>query len=191
MIRIAVIDDHPALRTGLRAVLEAEPGLAFAAASAGDEESVWPMLNRARPDLVVLDYHLPRGDGLQLCYRIKQQTPAPAVLLFSAYASPELALAAVLAGADGLAGKGATARELFHTIRVVGRGERQMPEISATVLAESYGRIDPAHRPLVGMLLDGSTEAEIAEFLRCDRKDVRRAVHQILASLRPYVTTEH
>ena len=68
---------------------------------------------------MLLDYHLPKGDGLQLCYRIKQQAPAPARVIFSAYASPELVLPARLAKADALLSKGVGARELFETIRRV------------------------------------------------------------------------
>ena len=64
---------HPALRAGLRTVLDSEPGIVFAGESSGSEESVWPILRTARPDLVLLDYHLPRGDGLQRCYRIKSE----------------------------------------------------------------------------------------------------------------------
>ncbi len=94
MIRVVVIDDHPALRAGLHTVLDAEPGLVFAGESDGDEESVWPLLNRTTPDLALLDYHLPHGDGLQLCYRIKQRVPTPKVIVFSAYAGPALALPA-------------------------------------------------------------------------------------------------
>jgi DNA-binding NarL/FixJ family response regulator len=183
MIRVIVIDDHPALRAGLRAVLDAEPGIVFAAESAGDEESVWPAINRARPDLILLDYHLPRGDGLQLCYRIKQQVPSPRVIVFSAYASPSLALPATIAQADGLLAKDVGARDLFHAIRSVYGGERLLPPVSATVLEEAYDRIDPEHRAIVGMLLDGAGESEIAQTLRVDRKEVRNAVHRILHSL--------
>ena len=81
-------------------------------------------LRRVEPDVVLLDYHLPRGDGLQLCYRIKQHIPAPKVI-FSAYAGPELMLPAQLAHADGLLSKGTGARELFETIRRVAEGERR------------------------------------------------------------------
>ena len=101
MIRVVVIDDHPALRAGLHTVLESEPGIVYAGESDGGEESLWPLLRRVEPDVVLLDYHLPKGDGLQLCYRIKQNIPAPAVIIFSAYASPDLLLPAQLAKADG------------------------------------------------------------------------------------------
>ena len=81
MLRVVVVDDHPALRAGLRAVLDAEPGILFVGESDGQEENVWPVLRRTRPDLVLLDYHLPHGDGLQLCYRIKQEVPSPRVAI--------------------------------------------------------------------------------------------------------------
>jgi DNA-binding NarL/FixJ family response regulator len=192
MIRVVIVDDHPALRAGLHAVLDAEPGIVFAGESAGDEESVWPIINRSRPDLILLDYHLPRGDGLQLCYRIKHQVPAPRVIVFSAYASPSLALPASLAQADGLLAKDVGARELFHSIRAVYGGERLVPPISATVLEEAFERLDPDHHALVGMLLDGTPESDVAETLGIERREVRHAVHRILHILRldiPSTTT--
>jgi DNA-binding NarL/FixJ family response regulator len=184
MIRVVIVDDHPALRAGLRAVLDAEPGIVFAGESAGDEEGVWPVINHSRPDLILLDYHLPRGDGLQLCYRIKQQVPAPKVIVFSAYASPSLALPAALAHADGLLAKDVGARDLFHAIRAVYGGERLVPPISAAVLEEAFERLDPGHHALIGMLLDGTGEADVAATLGTERRDVRHAVHRILHALR-------
>ena len=189
MIRVVIIDDHPALRAGLRAVLDAEPGIVFAGESAGDEESVWPVINRSRPDLILLDYHLPRGDGLQLCYRIKRQVPAPRVVVFSAYASPSLALPATLAEADGLLAKDVGARDLFHAIRAVHGGERLVPPVSATVFEEAFQRLDPAHHALIGMLLDGTSEADVATTLGVERRDVRHAVHRILHTLRLDIPT--
>jgi DNA-binding NarL/FixJ family response regulator len=184
MIRIVVIDDHPALRAGLRTVLDAEPGLVFVGESAGDEESVWPALNHTRPDVVLLDYHLPRGDGMQLCYRIKQQPDAPRVIVFSAYASPQLALPARLARADALLSKGIGARELFAAIRQVNRSERLLPPVSATALSEATASLEPHEQALVGMLLDGATEGDAAATLRHERSQLRHAVHRILRELR-------
>jgi DNA-binding NarL/FixJ family response regulator len=184
MIRVVIVDDHPALRAGLRAVLDAEPGIVFAGESAGDEESLWPILNRSRPDLLLLDYHLPRGDGLQLCYRIKHEVPAPRVIVFSAYASPSLALPAMLAQADGLLAKDLGARDLFHAIRAVYGGERLIPPVSATVLEDAFERLDADHHALIGMLLDGTSEVDVATTLGLERRDVRHAGHRILHALR-------
>ncbi len=184
MLRVVVIDDHPALRAGLKAVLEAEPGIVFVGESDGNAESVWPVLNRSKPDLVLLDYHLPHGDGLQLCYRIKQQIPAPRVAIFSAYASPTLALPARLAGADALLAKDMRAPDLFEALRRVNRGEDLLPPISRTVMVEAGERLDEASLALMGVLLDGATEGEAATTLRMEPRDVRHGVQRILSALR-------
>ena len=184
MIRIVVVDDHPALRAGLHTVLESEPGIVFAGESSGEEESLWPLLRTVEPDLVLLDYHLPKGDGLQLCYRIKQQVPAPRVIIFSAYASPELVLPAKLANADAILSKGLGARELFEAIRRVNAGEELIGEPSAALLHEAHTAIAEEDRAVIGMLLDGATEVEVARTLGCDPRDVRHVVQRTLSALR-------
>jgi DNA-binding NarL/FixJ family response regulator len=184
MIRVVVVDDHPALRAGLRTVLQSEPGIVFAGESSGDEESLWPMLKRVEPDLVLLDYHLPKGDGMQLCYRIKQQVPAPRVIIFSAYASPELVLPGRLAKADAILSKGLGARELFEAIRRVNAGEDLVDEPSAAILNEAHARIGPDERALIGMLLDGASEVDAARALGREPRDIRHVVQRTLSTLR-------
>jgi DNA-binding NarL/FixJ family response regulator len=184
VIRVAVVDDHPALRAGLQTVLDSEPHIVYVGGSDGSEENLWPMLNLVRPDVLLLDCHLPHGDGLQLCYRIKQDVPAPRVVIFTAYANPTLALPATLARADGVLSKGVGARDLFQTIRLVYAGEQVLPAISATVLEEAFEQLLGDDRALVGMLLDGASEAEVAETLRLPTRDVRHSVQRILSALR-------
>jgi DNA-binding NarL/FixJ family response regulator len=184
MIRVVVVDDHPALRAGLQTVLQSEPGIVFAGESSGEEESLWPLLRRVEPDLILLDYHLPKGDGMQLCYRIKQHVPAPRVIIFSAYASPELALSGRLARADGIISKGLGARELFEAIRRVNAGENLVGDPSAAALYEAQAVISEEDRAIIGMLLDGTAENEIARTLGREVKDVRHAVQKTLSALR-------
>ena len=119
MIRILIVDDHPAMRTGLSAVLRAEPGLVplDAVGSVGD---LWPALHRTRPDVVVLDYHLPGDDGVPACRRLKRELPAPAVLLYSAYADAALAIPAVLAGDAAVAGTASHGRPARTTLSLGG-----------------------------------------------------------------------
>ena len=189
MIRVIVVDDHPALRAGLHTVIDVEPGIIFAGESDGSEETLWPLLDRARPDLALLDYHLPHGDGFQLCYRIKQRVLAPKVVVYSAYASPALALPAMLAGADGLIGKGVGARELLDSLRRVYGGERLVPEISRTLLTDAYARLQDGDRTLIAMLLGGDSEADAAEALREDSRSVTHHIQRILGALRLDVPT--
>lgn len=183
MIRVVIVDDHPAMRAGLRTVIEAEPGIVFAGQSAGDEEGLDQELERARPDLVLLDYHLPRGDGLQLCYRIRRDHPHLKVLLYSAYASPALAFASYLARANGLVHKSIGAHELFEAIRLVYGGERLLAPISRTMLSEAYDKLDADDRPLVALLLDGCQEEDAAEALQLDLPTVQHTIQRMLSRL--------
>lgn len=183
MIRILLVDDHPALRAGLTAVLKAEPGL-VPLGTAASEEELWPALNRTRPDVVILDYHVPPADGLQLCRRIKRSIPAPRVLLYSAYADASLVIPGRLAGADGVMNKGAAAAELYDAIRTVARGDRVMPPLSRELLDGASERLDPADLPILGMALDGTSEGEIARTLGVTGEDVARRIDRMIARLK-------
>src|SRR3954469_17848834 len=90
-LSVLIVDDHPALRAGLRALLEQEPGIVFAGAVPG-EKQLMRALPELRPDVVVLDYALGRGDGLSACFRIKQLPHPPAVVLYTAYADDVFAV---------------------------------------------------------------------------------------------------
>jgi DNA-binding NarL/FixJ family response regulator len=184
MIRIVIVDDHPALRTGLDTVLAGEPGLVPVGA-AGAPSELWPLLNARKPDVVLLDYHLPGSeDGLQLCRRIKGRLLAPKVLLYSAYAGSSLAIPATVAGADGVVGKGIAARELYEAIRRVARGERVLPPIPPELMRDAAERLHPDDMPILGMLLHDTSMADIASLVHLDVGTVERRVDQIIAQLR-------
>jgi DNA-binding NarL/FixJ family response regulator len=183
MIRILIVDDHPAMRAGLTAVLRAEPGFVplDAAASVSD---LWPTLNRTRPDVVVLDYHLPGDDGLVLCRRIKRQLPAPAVLLYSAYADGSLTIPARLAGIDGFVGKAAPASELYDAIRRLARGERVLPPISREMLDDAGNRLGPDELPILGMMIDDTPLLEIAATLGIEPIEVAHRIDRMIKRLK-------
>ena len=183
MIRILVVDDHPAMRAGLTAVLRAETGLVplDAATSVRD---LWPALNRTRPDLVVLDYHLPGDDGLVLCRRIKREVPAPAVLLYSAYADASLTIPAMLAGVDALVSKSTPANELYDAIRRVARGERVLPPISRELLDAAAVRLAPDELPILGMTLEGTPVVDMAEALGVEASEISRRLDRMIGRLK-------
>src|SRR5215218_2117720 len=78
--RVVIVDDHHAVRAGLRAVLQAEPGLDPVGVTGTAREAL-ALVDDLRPDVVVLDYHLPDEHGLSLCLRLKGAEPAPAALI--------------------------------------------------------------------------------------------------------------
>src|ERR1700754_199886 len=173
MIRLLIVDDHPAMRAGLTAVLRAEPGI-IPLATASSEEDLEPTLHRTRPDVVLLDYHLPGSDGLKLCRRLKREVPAPAVLLYSAYADGSMVVPAILAGADGLLNKSAPAAELFDALRAVARGDRLLPPVPRELLEAAGARVAPEDLPILAMVVDGTPVGEVAETLRVPARDVSR-----------------
>ena len=183
MIRILLVDDHPALRAGLTAVLRAEPGL-VPLGTAADEEELWPALHRTKPDVVILDYHVPPADGLHLCRRIKRGIPAPAVLLYSAYADASLVIPSLLAGADGVMNKGAPANELYDAIRTVARGERVIPPLSRELLDDANARLNPDDIPILGMALDGTSEGDIARTLGLSGEEMTRRMDRMISTLK-------
>lgn len=183
MIRIALVDDHPALAAGLTAVLAAEPDLE-PVGTATDREEAEPLLYRTRPDLVIVDYHLPKGDGLQLCRRIKADVPAPWVLVYSAYADAWLGFVARAAGADGVGSKAAPARELLELIRRVAAGERVLPAVTAEQLHTAAERLGPDDAPLLSLLLDGTSPTDTADILRIDPDALPSRIDSVLGRLR-------
>src|SRR4051812_49953907 len=82
-VRVVVVDDHAAIRMGLRAAIDSRPPLVCVGV-AGDGEQLAPLLYRTRPDVVILDYDLPRAHGLELCRRGHGAGPAPPGVLLSA-----------------------------------------------------------------------------------------------------------
>ncbi|MGH2943380.1 MAG: response regulator [Solirubrobacteraceae bacterium] len=183
MIRILIVDDHPALRAGLTAVLSAEPGFVALGAAVSDAD-LWPALRRTRPDVVVLDYHLPGDDGLVLCRCIKREIPAPRVLLYSAYADASLTIPALLAGADGLVNKAAPAAELYDALRRIRRGERVLPPISRELLDAAGSELHPAELPILGMMLEQTPVGEIATTLGVRPAEVSHRIDRMIRRLK-------
>jgi DNA-binding NarL/FixJ family response regulator len=121
MIRILIVDHHPALRAGVKVVLEAE-GDMVVVGDTGAQEELLPLLRRTRPDVVLLDCHPPKVAGLRACRLVECLIPAPGVLIYSAYADGRLRVAARVAGADDLLGKNSSALDLVQAIRAVHSG---------------------------------------------------------------------
>jgi chemotaxis response regulator CheB len=99
MIRTLLVDHYPALRAGVKVVLEAERDMVVVG-DTGAPDELLPLLRRTRPDLVLLDCHPPKVAGLRACRLVKCLLPAPRVLIYSAYADERLRVAARVAGAD-------------------------------------------------------------------------------------------
>jgi DNA-binding NarL/FixJ family response regulator len=183
MITVAIVDDHHAVRLGLRAALLSEPGLEPVGSAANAAETD-VLLYRTRPDVVLLDYHLPGTDGLTICRRIKSDVPAPGVVLYSAFADPSMTVPAIVAGADAIIHKGGETRELFDAIRRAARGDSVLPPISEPLLEAAGHALDAEDLPLLGMLVNGTRPADIATTMRLERAELDERIAGMLGRLK-------
>src|SRR5437764_13937103 len=162
-IHVLLVDDHPAVREGVRHLLAAQPDLVTIAES--DSASA-DTVERARwAEVAVIDYQLPGHDGLWLTYQIKQRPGAPRVLIYSAFADRMLGIAAVVADADGLLDKGALDEELCVCIRMLADGRRQLPVVPPWLAAAVASSLEPRDREVLSLLLHGIPPGEIASRL--------------------------
>jgi two-component system response regulator DevR len=184
MLRVAVLDDHPAVLAGLQRLLDSTSDLQSVAV-ADSAQQLLRQLDRARADVVVLDYDLARGNGLKLCQTLRERVRPPAVVIYSADAGPRLALAARIAGADALVDKRAPASELLDAVRRAAAGRSSLPQVSAEQQEAAISRLAPDDVPVASMLLAGTSQQGIAETLATDRRDVARRARRIVGRLRP------
>ncbi|MCW3065521.1 MAG: response regulator receiver protein [Solirubrobacterales bacterium] len=184
MICIAVLDDHPAVRAGLEAILAPQADLQLVGFAAGEHE-LWALLERTRPTVVVLDLHHPGRDGLALSLQIKRQPDPPAVVLYSAYTPADLMVAAAVAGADATVSKSSDAATLVEAIRAVARNPRTIPPITPRMKADAAARLDPADHAILAMRVAGDSPVEIAATLGVPDAAIARRIAAIVAALEP------
>ena len=150
MTRVAILDRHPAVRAGLHALLRSHRGLTFAG-SASHRRELLGLLYRTDPDVLLVDQ-------LDLVRRVKIHAPRTRVVLYVPEPTPELMLAATIAGADGVLDKSADERELLCALH----GEPALPAVTPQVQARAAARLDPRDRPIFAMRLAGTSPRDIA-----------------------------
>jgi DNA-binding NarL/FixJ family response regulator len=184
VLRVALLDDHPAVLAGMRRLIASEPDLTVAAVASTAHELARE-LDGMRPDVLVLDYDLARDDGVSHCRRIKSRPQPPAVIIYSAYAGPALTLAARAAQADGVVDKAVPVPTLLTALRRVALGELVMSPVPHDVFEAAVARLDDDDLPVFAMLLDREPLDSIARALRTDRAEVSWRAQRIVARLRP------
>ena len=183
MTRIVVIDPQPAVRAGLAMMLRTEPGLVPVGSAVGAADGL-ELVERQRPDVVLLDPHLLDGDGLGVCRRLRSIEHPPRVVLYTSEPDATLHVTARVAGADGLVEKSAAPAVLFEAIRVVARGGVSLPPIGRKELDAAANSVDPDDLALLAMLMDHTSPAEVAETLHLDGRKLGRRIERLLGRLR-------
>ena len=193
MITVVVADDHPLVRSGLRAVCDAAPDIELVGEAVDGRSAVEETL-RTRPDVVLMDLDMPNGHGVDAAATITAQCPSTAVLVLTMFDDDESVLAAVSAGAIGYLLKGSDGDEILAAVRAAATGQAVFGPALARRLGAWFGgsRPDPAtafpeltdrERDILDQLATGLTNAEIAEQLHLAPKTVANNVSIILNKL--------
>jgi DNA-binding NarL/FixJ family response regulator len=186
MIRVLIVDDHPALRAGVWSMLRVEPGLQPAGAVEGADEAL-EHTAAVRPDVALVDYRLPGDNGLLLCHRLQSLPQPPRVLVYSAYPEAELAVPALLAGADGVISKAAPPDALVTAIRNVFKGKPVFPHIGPERLRASAARLEAEEIAILGMRVDRTPVGEIAGTLGIGHQQLDNRLRTMITRLAPAV----
>src|ERR687891_253510 len=137
-IRVAISDDHPVVRQGLRSFLEAQ-GFEVVGEAADGDEAVG-LVERTHPDVLLTDIVMPGVDGIEAIRRLRATGSAVGILVLTSFSGAEQVIPAIQAGADGYMLKDAGPATLDGAIRAVHRGEPLLaPEAAAVVMAKVAG----------------------------------------------------
>ncbi|HLZ68771.1 MAG TPA: response regulator transcription factor [Dehalococcoidia bacterium] len=195
-LRIVLADDHAVLRAGLRALLEDEPDFAIVGEAGNGAEAV-TLVERRRPDVVVMDLDMPELDGLEATRRISAAGLSTKVLVLTMHDEEAHILKVLEAGGSGYVLKSAAERELMQAIRTVARGEVFLYPAATRLLLRSYlagergaaesrparGRLSEREEQVLALTAEGYSNHEIAGRLYLSSKTVDTYRQRIMEKL--------
>jgi DNA-binding NarL/FixJ family response regulator len=199
-IKVLLADDHPAVRAGLRTMLEGVPDIEVVAEACNGLEAVEGVA-RYSPQVALVDLRMPKLDGLQATRQIHHQYPATAVVILTIDDNDARALEAVQAGARGYLLKDASREVIIYTIRAVGRGgallrSELLPRASTSLthvateqrerfqgLVGPLERLTPREREVLYQVVQGHSNKAIAQALVISEDTVKKHVQSLMGKL--------
>jgi DNA-binding NarL/FixJ family response regulator len=193
-IRVVIADDHPVFRGGLRALLEVDPDIMVAGEAGTGAEAV-ALASRLRPDLVMMDLHMPDLDGIAATKQILHDDPAARILVFTMFDDDDSVFAAMRAGARGYLLKGSSPGDVIHAVHLVISGGAMFGPAVAQRVIEFFARPRPAgtiavfpqltdrEHEILDLVARGHSNQTIATRLHISEKTVRNHVSSIFAKL--------
>lgn len=186
MARLAILDDHPVVREGLKAFLNLQSDLEVVG-EAGELQPGLEMVRCLKPDLVLLDLEFPEGSGLSILPDLRAVEPSPRVLILTSFLDEAYVRGAVQQGAAGFLIKHAGPDRLLDGVRAALRGEVAFDLGALKVLAQPFD--DPLQdlttreREVLALIAAGMSNKQIAEKLTVAEKTVKTHVSNMLAKL--------
>ena len=191
-IRVLLPDDHPVVRSGLRALLDSLTGYEVVA-EAIDGESAVREAQLTRPDVVLMDIRMPGIVGIEATHRVCAAVPDTAILVLTMFDDDDTVFAAMRAGAQGYLLKGAEQDEIDRGIRAVVAGEAIFsPGVAQRVLgffaaspvgADPFPELTVREREVLDLVAAGHRNQAIAEALNLSPKTVANHISAIFVKL--------
>lgn len=193
-ISVLLVDDEELVRTGLRAILDAQADLKVVG-EAADGAEVMPLVRRLRPDVVLMDVRMPAIDGIQATRQLLEtMTEPPRVLVITTFENDDYVYEALRAGASGFLLKRARPAEVVEAVRVVARGESLLFPAALRRLVSTYAgrsddralaaaRLTEREAEVLKLMAAGLSNAEIAERLVVGVETVKTHVGNVLTKL--------
>jgi DNA-binding NarL/FixJ family response regulator len=188
--RCLIVDDHPVVRAGVRAVLEQAFGDSMIEDAASLDEAA-SAVNSDRPDVVIVDPWRAGGDVGEIVGRLRTELKAP-IVVFTSDGGARLLSEALKAGVKGYVRKDSPSEDLIRAIEAARAGEFYVdPGLSSTIVLDEADRtLSARQREILQMLADGMQTDAVAEKLGLSTETVRTHTKRILAKLEASTRTQ-
>ena len=184
LIRILAVDDHPLLRKGIAALVNAEPDMKLVAEASNGKEAV-NAFRSVRPDVTLMDLQMPGISGLDTIHAIREEFPQARIIVLTTYSGDMQVLSALRAGARGYILKGDVQDELLNSIRAVHAGQKRIPPDVAAELAihSTDDALTGREIDVLKLIAAGNGNKQIADMLSISEATVKSRVTNILSKL--------
>lgn len=193
MIRVALADDHHLVRQGIRALLEKDAEIEVIGEAENGQEAV-QLVEKLKPDVLVMDVAMPRLNGLEAASRVLSSTEKTKVVMLSMYSDETLVRQAVRNGVSGYLLKRSVSEELLLAIRAAVRGETYLsPGVSKAVLTDLLEKeagefglhelLTPREREVLQLIAEGNTNSEMAVKMSISEKTVEKHRASLMSKL--------
>jgi len=183
-IRLLIVDDHPAFRMGLAALIQSQQDMEVAA-ECGDGQQAVDLFRTVKPDVTLMDLRLPGLSGVEAILAIRKEFPEARVIVVTTYDWDEDVYRAMQSGAKSYLLKDMTQEQIAGTIRAVHAGDSKLPSNVADRLAERLKREELTQREqdVLTLLTKGRSNKEIASDLAISEDTVKYHLKTLFTKL--------